>query len=622
MSASSRAAVVAVLLLFAAPAALAQSFAAGCSPCTPPANGLYVATWGNDVGATGTVAKPFGTVNGALAYVSANGLSTNLSADLTIEVLPGDYWGTAATWPVGASGSNGHRVVVHAFNGVGTVRLLGASKIDTTTCTISSGSTYKCPVAGTFWTMWEDGVRGVMARTPNLSAPALFPMSHEPYVHTTGVDTSYTSMTYSSGDFNPAAWNLGETLVYMWSGGGWNWFANVNPVSALNTGTTTYTMTNNTQWPIYQSSTGSRYFMEGPCDLLDQAGEWCLDGGYLYYWPRAGALTGHEIAVPSTARVISAVGTDQTHRLHDITIENLEVDYSDFVQWYRYADWGTVAAHPSAGAGYVCPVYAFEQPLAQNHQAAIYLENVDHVTVQRSKIQHTGLGGIYAYNAAQSVVLTNNRVQNCGWDCVTIEGFRPGEGDVSFSNEVSKSFINHMGELAAHGAGVRLLQSHDNLVTKNEIHDGARNGVFVVGGCSDTSVVSYTYNNEISYSKVYNVGQDSGDMGGVGAYLLDSQPGFTQYTNTFKQLVIWHVQATSAMTDAGPNGVFTDNETHSQHFQNVWVRDTQGAFLRINDSGDHTATNCSFNADASVNGSFDVTQMDTANIGVPSSNPY
>jgi hypothetical protein len=115
--------------------------------------------------------------------------------------------------------------------------------------------------------------------------------------------------------------------------------------------------------------------------------------------------------------------------------------------------------------------------------------------------------------------------------------------------------------------------------------------------------------------------QDSGDVGTLGIGGLSSLEGGPHLVNTFRQLRITGANADPSMTDSDPNCVFTDNQSFGQVFQNVDASDAQGAVMRINDSGEHTATNCTFNADGTTNESFNPALM-SPDIGLTSDFPF
>jgi len=585
-----------------------------------PAGPYYVATTGNDTTGNGTQAFPFASVDGARKAIQYGKSNQGLAADLNVLIAPGTY--PSVAFSQFDSGSNGHAVVYQAQNGPGTVTISGGTTVSG--CVVSSGAIYKCPVTGSFWAVWENGVRLTSARTPNYSFDPLFPNALGPYFRTTGTNGSYTAMNYSGGDITPAAWPVGDIQVVAWTGGNWNWFPNVNPLTSQTSGSLLFTFTNQSQWPIFQNATGSRYFVQGVQALLDANGEWYHDqsGNFLYVQSTTGGAPG-TLTIPTTGRVIAAVGTTSAH-VHDLKFKDLTVQYADYAQWDRYADWGISTDHPTAGAGHTCPGYTFEKFNTQNHQALVYLENADNVTVTTSHLLNGGFGGVHAFRTT-GVTISDNWIEQTGADGVVFEGDWAGEGDFSNHNTATGNVISNVGQLGSHAVGVRMLGSNNNSIDHNEVWGANRDAIFTVGGCG-VFAQNYTFSNTIDRNYFHDILQDSGDAGAVGFYLLASTSGSPPYaTNTVSNTLVDHVYASPAMTDAAPNGVFTDNSTAGQAFSNVGVFNTQDTAMRINSgggSGSHTATNCTFNADATTNGSFDVTLLDLANIGVPSANPY
>ena len=315
-----------------------------------PQNTVYVGPSGSDSIGTGTSGNPWASP----AHACASIIHTQ---DTTIRLLAGTYLGVSWTIGIGCSGSPGHPLTIIADGGINTVDLIGGQQVNAAGCTVYSGSVYKCPVPGSanFWTAFEGGARLQWARTPNISINPTYPASFEPTFLTTG--GTYTTFTYTGTDFDPSTWTIGDVSVFLWAGGAgietnMQWFSGQNIVTSINTGTHTVTVGQNFKYS--SSGGGTGYVMMGDLAMLDQQGEWYLDrndvhgaapGGqhYFYVYPTATPISGETFLYPTTSDVLTIAGTDQAHPVHDIVVQNIGVEVSDFTSLYRYASWGTGA---------------------------------------------------------------------------------------------------------------------------------------------------------------------------------------------------------------------------------------------------------------------------------------
>ena len=85
---------------------------------------------------------------------------------------------------------------------------------------------------------------------------------------------------------------------------------------------------------------------------------------------------------------------------------------------------------------------------------------------------------------------------------------------ISENNQIQNNLIYNIGQLVGHGAGVHIEQSAANLVSHNEIHDGPRYGVNIVGSSDNPPTLhNLAANNVISHNKAYNLNTDSWDTG-------------------------------------------------------------------------------------------------------------
>jgi hypothetical protein len=146
----------------------------------------------------GTVSQPFASLAHARDVVrTVNG---NMLADITVCLRAGDYvlaasdcsYASGTPIPAGFclteqdSGSNGHTIRYRNYDAMGSARLLGGAPV--TGWTLYAGSVYRAPFSGQpVNELYENGVRAVKARTPNVNAGyGITTTAQGPYLKTTG----------------------------------------------------------------------------------------------------------------------------------------------------------------------------------------------------------------------------------------------------------------------------------------------------------------------------------------------------------------------------------------------------------------------------------------------------
>jgi hypothetical protein len=579
---------------------------------------VYIDPTGSDTSGQGTQLRPFRTVERARSLIRQRGWNSGMATNQVVNIAPGDYWnhGTA-TLTEADSGSNGFSVVYQCSGAPGTAKLNGGIIIDPASWVLVSGSVYKTPLPGKVYTMWENGVRGRAARLPKLAPGVGFPCARAPYFTSAGVSANSTTLQYNPVDFDPSTWTLGDIGITDWSSFPISplsaWFSDTHGLTARDTTAKQFTLDNNgLKFDAATGATGSRYFVSGALPMLTEAGEFVCTGGFLYYWARDGAIASQQIVVPTTQDLISMKGNSTSTRVSNVQFDGLALQYTDFDSWYRFGDVRRTSVDP----------YGWQRQNANVRHGLVYMENTDHCKVTRCHGKNSGFAGLYMREYGQQNTIQDCWFEYAGTSTVYVEGRGPGEGDIIGNNTYWDLKLNNFGELAGDGEGLHLNQSGNNVLRYMLIQNGPRYGVELSGWNVDGTGgagVNYTTGNVVSFIKIQNVAQDSGDMGALTCNFFNRAG-----VNTFDQIIIDGANAHSSMLDAAPNGVFLDNETDGQHLSNIQVGNVGGALFRTNDSpaGTHVITNCSFLPNGSANPSFNPALMDAANIGTTSAFPY
>lgn len=465
---------------------------------------IYVATTGSDLSGDGSQDHPYRTL--LKAKQSVREINANMTGDIRVYLREGIYYQTAATaFDEADSGTNGYRVIYESYPGE-KAQIAGGQPV--TGWTLDSGHIYKANVGTNrkFYTLFEDGNRATMARTPNSG-----------YLLTQASVSKDTQITYKEGDLPEAGADYSNAQVYDWPGdeAWWNWSSETRKMTGIDFATNTISLEKGGLASGWQVQTGSRYFVQGSKALLDAPGEFYLDEatGTLYYWPMGdGAIEGKEIVAPTTSRVIELKGSSEATPVHDLSFENLTIRVSDFAQ----------NSSP-----------ALNEPL----EGMIYLENAEGIEIRNNRIGQSGFAGIMLNHYAQRNVIAGNWIEDLGTFGVGLFGWGVGEGGyenaadsyVNKFNTVTNNYIHDFGKLLGHGSGIQLSMSGDNQMTHNEISKGPRYGISIKGtngawvyGTSqygttvtETNFPTFNHarNNTIAYNDISDVMKDTTDGG-------------------------------------------------------------------------------------------------------------
>ncbi len=566
--------------------ALLLCAATACDPHSTDPDVLYVSPTGNDAG-PGTHEQPFRTLDRARREIRTRNQA--MTADLIVRLEPGDYE-LAAPLELTAedSGFNGFKVIYESAEGPDTVRLLGGTRISQWAPFAGPIMAAKVAPDATFHTLYEDGVRADEARYPNREMSPAFPTAHAPYLVSAGAPGSHSVLDYGANQLPDLTDELAGLRVFIWSNAGRAWFTDVVPVREISTSSHQITLAEDTR---YEIGSGSRFFIQGAASLLDAPGEFFLDraSSTVYYWPRQPITETTEIVAPRLTTLVTIRGAS------DLQFRGLRFEATDFTDWYRFG----------------VPDGGFERQIEMpaNRRGMITLENTERVEILFSHLVNAGYGGIYLLFDNRDARIYGNAIEHVGINGITLQGRYPGQGDVLRDNIIANNLIHHVGEMVGNAAGIDVSNSGYNTLTNNSIHDSPRFGIVIHAIANTSGDELYAHGNVVERTEIARSCQDSGD--GAALYVFGlSEDGTTPRQNTFHQLVIDRATADPSMRDLAPNGVFTDNDTGRQLFENIEVVDVVGEPYRTNEPAAQSFDNVSWLP------AFDARKLDRSEIGL------
>jgi hypothetical protein len=483
------------------------------------------------------VLLPWATPAHAVAWLRSYRASlTNPDRIPIVHLGNGTYWDTALSL------TDADSLTAFQATGPGNARLVGGYQLNGATCSVYSGSIYKCPLragAPVPHTIIENHVRATIARTPNVGSDTHYPAQQAPWILTQSTGSnSHTVLGYSSSDVNLSGVAATDVQVVTQSGGTTEWFWEIIPVASINTSTHQITTSQNARYYFYPSA-ASRYYLQGALDFLDAQGEAYIDGNdvhgtcgtgqhCLYYWPRGNIATA-ELIIPDTLDAVRVVGTDESHLAHDISFTNIWFEGSDSVSWWRYGTWGadyptppcTLTGpdwDPSAGAGHTYCTFSVTATIAANQHGMVFVQNTGgNITFEADRFSNSGLAAVYGFGHVQGLTVDESLLEKCGYSCFALETNKyPSEGNVNFGNALTNSIEDLPGQIIGHGRCWDLMGSATNTIAYNNCGRGAREGSFDTGSCASANTADcYDVGNLIHDNWIHDMMEDSSDGGAL-----------------------------------------------------------------------------------------------------------
>ncbi len=270
---------------------------------------------------------------------------------------------------------------------------------------------------------------------------------------------------------------------------------------------------------VTKGNIGTRLFIRGVLEFLDEPGEWCLKNkeGFVYYWPKSGTPGQQVIIRPIGEKFLHLQGSSPEKPLKNVTIENVSIIGSDFSEVWTPGENNT----------------------SPNPEGMVFGENIDNLMIRKCRLLAAGHSAIMLNHHAQNCKIGNNLIMEAGFVGVYMNGwpifggpFKTAEESyVNKGHRVESNFIYDCGKFVGAGCGIQFYQSGDNIITRNEIGQMPRYGISYKGLCYVTfgrgeaygKKISWdnhwefihTNNNRISANEIYSVCRNSHDFGAI-----------------------------------------------------------------------------------------------------------
>lgn len=255
------------------------------------------------------------------------------------------------------------------------------------------------------------------------------------------------------------------------------------------------------------SEDGARYVVENVYEGLDEPGEWYLNrsSGVLSYKGRPGEDLGEaEVRAPALEAFLRIEGEPMEQRfVEHVEFKGLTFEFCAFA---------------------LPPGNSNDQQGSASVSAAVTLKGARHCRFEGCQFGNLGTWAIEAGPGCVRNAFVGNEIAH-----VAAGGFRLNGGtershplERNGWNTISDNHLHHYGRLYPSAVGVLLMNTEQNIVEHNLIHDGFYTGISAgwVWGYQR----SVSQGNRIEFNHIHTIGQGLlSDMGGI--YTLGVSPG-------------------------------------------------------------------------------------------------
>ena len=285
----------------------------------------------------------------------------------------------------------------------------------------------------------------------------------------------------------------------------------------------------------------ARYFIENAPDALDAPGEWYLDRAkhVVSYIPLPGENMERAVVLaPTLERLVLLNGNPQSGALvRNVVFRGLT---------FAHADWSMDAK------GYADMQAATPAP------AAIEAVGADNFTMDRCTIAHSGGYGLYLGRGSKHNSVTASEIFDMGGGGVKVGEpvLRESDAEQNYANTIADNQIHDLGLVYAPAVGIWVLQSGQNQIIHNHVHDLFYTAISV--GWTWGYGPNQSKGNLIAFNHLHAIGKDMlSDMGGI--YTLGIQPGTVIRNNLVHDVSSFTYGGWGIYTDEGSSEIVIED---------------------------------------------------------------
>ncbi len=285
----------------------------------------------------------------------------------------------------------------------------------------------------------------------------------------------------------------------------------------------------------------AQYYIENAPDALDQAGEWYLDrkAGIVTYWPMPGEdMAKATVIAPKLTDLVRLAGSAATKQpVHDVVLRGLT---------FAHTDW-TLGEH-----GYT------DVQAAIHIRGSLLLEHAQGCVIEKCTLEHLAGYAVELGRGCQRSILSANTIHSIGGGGIKVGegGARTEEFDRNYGHRIIDNHIYDLGIVYKPAVGVFILQSGQNQVAHNHIHDLYYTAISV--GWNWGYQETPCRENLIEFNHLHDIGKSVlSDMGAI--YTLGIQHGTVIRNNLIHDVNSFTYGGWGIYPDEGSTGILIEN---------------------------------------------------------------
>jgi parallel beta-helix repeat protein len=399
-----------------------------------------------------------------------------------------------------------------------------------------------------FRELWIDGQRRFRARHPNEGYLLIADLPD--VTERTTLEEGQERFVFGDGDLRAWAGASDAEIVVMN-----RWVESHLPIVSVEEKSRIVTFGKRS---VFRLETGDPYYVENALEMLDEPGEWYLDGasGKLYYLPMPNEdLERAEVIGPFLPQLLRLEGEPEKGKF---------VEHVAFIGLtFAHTEWSL----PPDASGFL--------QASVGVPASIYCEGIRYCSFEGCTISHIGT---YAIELSRGC--HENTISRCTLFDLGAGGLKIGEQTIrreeleqTKGNLVSDCFIYNGGLIFHSAVGIWIGQSYGNLIAHNDIHDFYYTGISV--GWTWGYGRSLAKDNVIEFNNIHHIGVRTDGRGPIlsdigGIYTLGIQPGTTIRFNVFHDIAGFRYGGWGIYLDEGSTNILVEG--------NIVYRTTHGGF--------------------------------------------
>jgi hypothetical protein len=476
---------------------------------------FYVSPEGNDSN-TGKISKPFKTIQRALDELGRiKNANSKLNNDFHIILRGGTYFiDSALVFNSQLSSNTQHSVFIEAY--------------ENETPVISGGRV----IIG-----WErhDNQRNIwIAASNGIKSRQLYINCNRAVRSRSKAGLSgkieRTATGYFTDNSNLAGWNNQDGIEFVYNAvlggtGGSQWTERRVPVASITdqNGRSTIEM----KQPAFSlcclgGNQGVTFptHIENAFELLDEPGEWYLDGRkkQVYYIPKAGEDLSTAIVIAPVAQSLLNVSGTVENPVRNLVLRGLTFVHTT---WLRP---GSEMGFPEIQANFMAKDSTYTQS-CDRIPGAINLEHANHITIESCNFSHLGGAGLDIYNGCQQIEIRANHFEDISGTGIQIgtvtDAIRPDLRLRDSSIVIVNNYIDNVTQEYRGGCAIAATYCSLLNIHHNEIGPCNYTAVSIGWGWGENAV-SFAHSNKVSYNNIHHYAGALTDQGAV--YMLGQQP--------------------------------------------------------------------------------------------------